>query len=127
MEKKKTAGVRECLLGLAVTMVANEKDLEKSFIFVEEQPFIEVEAEERWTRVFDSIKEWINAYIDTGSRCEEFIETLSQFPEKAASIGANINDEFEQSDLGTFEKMKVLKNILVAVSKIKSIVSTLVE
>ena len=127
MEKKKTAGVRECLLGLAVTMVANEEDLEKAFKFHEEHPFIEVEAEERWVRVYDKIKDWINAYIDTSPRCEEFIKKLSEFPEKAANIGANVKDEVENSDLGTFDKLKVVKNTISAVSKIKSIVSKLLE
>lgn len=127
MEKKKEAGIKQCMLGLAVAMVANGEDLKKSINFVEESPFIEINAEERWVEVFDKIKEWINAYIETGPRCQEFIEKLAEFPEKAANIGANVKDEIENSDLGTFEKLKVVKNTLSAVSKIKSVVAKLLE
>ena len=52
---------------------------------------------------------------------------LSEFPEKAKNIGENVKKEMEDSDLGAFEKMKVIKNTLSAVSKIKSIVAKLQE
>ena len=76
MEKKKTAGVKECMMGLAVTMVADakmtQKELENSISFTEEEPYVQFEVAEKWFTARDKLKEWIMAYVQTLPRCEEF-------------------------------------------------------
>ena len=50
---------------------------------------------------------------------------LAEFPEKAQTLSENVKPEIEESDLGMFEKMKVVKDTLSAIAKIKPLVETL--
>ena len=54
-EKKKTAGPKECILGLVVAAVADAKmtpkELEDSIGFKEEAPFVEFQLDEKWSPI----------------------------------------------------------------------------
>ena len=107
MEKKKSAGLKEAMVGLSVKMVSDANmtidDLKKCIVFTDEKPFFEIKGEDVYVGIYEKIKEWIEAIIGSSERCEEFLEKLSEFPEKAANIGANVKDEMENSDLGVWD------------------------
>ena len=67
MEKKKTAGAKECMLGLSVAVVADAKmtpkEFEDSISFIEEAPFVQFQIAEKWDSITSNLKEWVEAYI----------------------------------------------------------------
>ena len=67
MEKKKSAGAKECMLGLAVAVVADAKmtpkEFEDSISFVEEAPFVQFQIADKWDGISSNLKTWVEAYI----------------------------------------------------------------
>lgn len=131
MDKVKGAGLKEALLSLIVTMVSDLNmsldDLKKQIGFKAEPPFIDIKCVDKYETVFEAIKGWIMAFIDTKERAEAFSEKVEALPDKAKNIGENAKTEIETSDLDLMSKAKVVKDTLSSVSKIKDIAATILD
>lgn len=87
MKDKKGANIQHALMGLIVTMVSDLnmtiEDIKKSITITTESPFIQVATEEKYMKIYESIKEWIIAYVDVGGKTVDFIEKIEAIPDKA--------------------------------------------
>lgn len=87
MKDKKGATINHALMGLIVTMVSDlnmtVEDIKKSITFETESPFIKITTVDKYMKIYNSIKDWIMAYVDVGSKTQEFIEKIEAIPDKA--------------------------------------------
>tara|TARA_B110000285_G_C14935889_1_gene519554 strand:+ start:297 stop:533 length:237 start_codon:yes stop_codon:yes gene_type:complete len=72
MKDKKGATIQHAMMGLIVTMVSDlnmtVEDVKKSITFEEESPFIKISTVDKYMKIYNSIKDWIMAYVDVGSK-----------------------------------------------------------
>ena len=131
MGKSPGATIKEAVLGLIVTMVADLNmtidDVKKAIKFKTESPYIEITTVDKYMKVYDNIKEWVESYINVQDKCEDFSEKLQEVPGKATEIATNAPGELENSDLNPMELMKVVSNTKSSVSKIKNVAEALTD
>ena len=131
MDKCKSAGLKEVLLSLIVTMVSDLNmsldDLKKQITFTVEKPFIKIEAVEKYMDVYNKMVTWVEAYIDSQERATAFTEKVEGIPDKAKELGENAKTELETSDLDMMAKAKVIADTGKSVSKIKDIAATIMD
>ena len=131
MDKTKSAGLKEVLMSLIVTMVSDLNmsldDLKKQISFTVEEPFIKIECVDKYMTVYNDMVAWVKSYIDTKERAEAFTEKIEGIPDKAKEVGENAKTELETSDLDMMAKAKVIKDTMSSVSKIKDVAATVVE
>jgi hypothetical protein len=131
MGKSPGATIKEALLGLIVTMVADLnmtiEDVKKAISFKTESPYIVISTVDKYMKVYDSIKEWVQAYINIQERCGEFTDKIKEVPTKATEIATNAPNELEDSGLNPFELAKVISGTKTSVSKMKNVAETLSE
>merc|ERR1712166_583636 len=81
------ANINTAIMGLVVTMVADlnmtKEDIMKQITIIDESPFVKVEAVDKYMKVYNSIKDWIMAYVDINEKTQEFIDKIEALPDKA--------------------------------------------
>ena len=129
MQDKSGASIKHALMGLIVTMVSDlnmtKEDIKKSVTIEAEAPFIKLEAGEKYMDIYNSIKDWIMAYVEVAPKTEDFITKLEAIPDRVTKIGEGAKDELSESGLGAMELMKVVKGTMNSCSKIKEVCTTL--
>ena len=129
MTKKSGATVKHALMGFIVAMVSDLNmsidDVKKAVVIINEPPFVKVEAAEKYLNMFNSIKDWIMAYVDIAPKTQDFIDKITAIPDKVEAIAAGAKDELANSGLNPMELMKVVKGTMNTCSKIKEVCTTL--
>lgn len=131
MGDKGGASIKEALMGLVVTMVADLnmtiEDIKKAITIIDESPFIKIDTVEKYKKIYEGLKDWIMAFVDVGGKTEDFITKIAAIPDKAQAIADGAKDELASAGLGVIELMKVVKGTINSVSKIKEVCKTLLE
>ena len=131
MGDKGGASIKEALMGLIVTMVADLnmtiEDIKKAITIIDESPFIKIDTVEKYKKIYEGLKDWIMAFVDVGGKTEDFITKISAIPDKAQAIADGAKDELASAGLGVIEVMKIVKGTINSVSKIKEVCKTLLE
>jgi len=131
MGDKGGASIKEALMGLIVTMVADLnmtiEDIKKAITIIDESPFIKIDTVEKYKKIYEGLKDWIMAFVDVGGKTEDFTTKIAAIPDKAQAIADGAKDELASAGLGVIELMKVVKGTINSVSKIKEVCKTLLE
>lgn len=114
MKKIQDAGVKHALFGLALAIVSDgnlsQTDLSKKIRIIDEEPYFEIEADQKWKTVIDGLKEWICAYNAAGEKVSDLLKSLDRVPNRANDIAAAAQEEMVGGDLNPKEIEKAIQD-----------------
>ena len=118
----KGANIKHAYVGFVICMLAAKpemtmEDLQKTFEFMTEEPYIKVNVDEYRQKTFDSLEEWVLLYIEKSKLVPDLLSQFEGLFTEAGNVLKNAPSEY--SDLSMMDKAKMVKSHSSAISKIK--------
>ena len=123
----KGANIKHAYIGSVLCMIAAKpemtvEDLQKTFSFKEEEPYIQVNVDEYRQNTFDSLETWIKLYVEKAKLVPGLLTQFEGLFTEAGNVLKNATSEYDDLDL--MAKAKMVKAHSNRINQIKGRLTT---